>query len=502
MQGQIEIGVIPHDLRQEETIVQIAEALDSLNSAVESIFGCIDERLSENTKRLAGIKSRAVKLQGRLDHLQNNLSMKAVKLYSAAKYPSNHVYREYPLALKLPITKEDKPPSVYKSPVPIAQQLNSQNMVTEKSKGGRWNVDINIQEKLQFYHVKSKTNKGKGSGHSRAVPVRPTSVSSLLLHDAKDNQYGKLPSKSLASANDKREIEDAPTSILQSWHTNDLESPSNYFYAPTLGEVPQINVPLTLPDLPGIVDDERFVLDLYSQSPIAPSSVVTTPTVNLPLPPATSGSSLDTTMESQNSRENEPSLPNLSLPSISSEQNPPPPPPPVEISNVSQPGPPPPPPPNPPAQSISTLQPPRSAPPPPPPPPPLIEPPKSSVTKETKTKSVKSVPNVDQVDNRSSLMAAIRDAGGVGRAKLRNAARKDENTDKWSSASVGGDLMADLHNKLSLRRKGISGTATGALGRMSAMIPPPPKPNESATSERNSAASEQDSQPDTDDWEE
>ncbi|XP_046485166.1 WASH complex subunit 1 isoform X1 [Neodiprion pinetum] len=500
------LGVIPHDLRQEETIVQIAEALDSLNSAVASIFSCIDERLSENTKRLAGIKGRAVKLQGRLDHLQNNLSLKAVKLYSAAKYPSNHVYREYPLTLKLPIKKEDKPPSVYKSPVPIAQELNSQNIVTEKSKDGRWNVDINIQDKLQFYHVKSKTNKGKGSGHSRAIPVRPTSVSSLLLHDAKDNQYGKLPAKSLASANDKREIEDAPTSILQSWHTNDLESPSNYFYAPTLGEVPQINVPLSLPDLPGIVDDERFVLDLHSQSPIAPSSVVTTPTVNLPLPAAPSDSAPDATMEPQNSRENEPSLPNLSLPSISSEQNPPPPPPPVEIGNVSHPGPPPPPPPNPSTLSISTSQPPPSAPAPPPPPPPpsLVEPPKlsSSVTKDTKTQSVKSVPNVDQVDNRSSLMAAIRDAGGVGRAKLRSAARKDENTDKWSSAFVGGDLMADLHNKLSLRRRGISGTATGALGRMSAMIPPPPKPNESATSERNSAASEQDSQPDTDDWEE
>lgn len=44
----------------------------------------------------------------------------------------------------------------------------------------------------------------------------------------------------------------------------------------------------------------------------------------------------------------------------------------------------------------------------------------------------------------------------------------------------GGDLMADLHAKLSMRRKGISGTkkqesmdASTAMEKISAMIPPP-----------------------------
>lgn len=105
-------------------------------------------------------------------------------------------------------------------------------------------------------------------------------------------------------------------------------------------------------------------------------------------------------------------------------------------------------------------------------------------------------------DDHSNLMAEIRNAGGVGRAKLRRTVL-EEKGNRWSSASVGGDLMADLHAKLALRRKGIAGSGATAMERLSSLIPPPPpKPNEATTSDRNSATSEYDSQPDTDDWDE
>ncbi|XP_012268668.2 WASH complex subunit 1-like [Athalia rosae] len=499
MQGHVEIGIIPHDLRQEETIVQIADALDNLDAAVSNIFGCIDERLSENAKKLINIKNRAVRLQSSLDHLQNNMNLKAVKLYSAAKYPSNHVYREYQTTFKMSLKDEDKPPSVYKSPVPIAQSLNSHGLGEEKSKSGRQISDFSMQEKLQYYHIKRKPAQRHNPSNFKLSNLEVSSISSLLLDAGKDNQYGKLHPKNLAPVNDKREIEDAPTSILQSWHPTDIESPSNYFYAPTLGEVPQINVPLILPDLPGIVEDERFVLDLNGQSPIAPSSVVTTPTVNLGSPNVNSSSTYGLTPTAQAVTENDSSLENSIPPSLSLEQYSTVSLPSVETGSSLQPRlPSPPPPPPPPIPKIPEPQHP-PAPPPPPPPPPTED---SLPEQKSKKQPVKTKLKPEPVDDRSNLMAAIREAGGAGRAKLKSAARKEEKADKWSSASVGGDLMADLHTKLSLRRKGISGTATSALDRMSAMIPPPPKPNELATSERNSAASEQDSQADTDDWEE
>lgn len=60
--------------------------------------------------------------------------------------------------------------------------------------------------------------------------------------------------------------------------------------------------------------------------------------------------------------------------------------------------------------------------------------------------------------------------------------------------------MADLHNKLALRRKGISGTKENAVAsavesppnvmdRISAMIPPPPHPQANSS---NTEASEDD----------
>lgn len=45
------LGVIPDNLRHEETIVQIAEALDNLDSAVNYIFESIDKRLFQNGQR-------------------------------------------------------------------------------------------------------------------------------------------------------------------------------------------------------------------------------------------------------------------------------------------------------------------------------------------------------------------------------------------------------------------------------------------------------------------
>jgi len=269
--------------------------------------------------------------------------------------------------------------------------------------------------------------------------------------------------------------------------------------------VPQINVPLTLPDLPGIVDDEKFILDLNSQSPIAPSSAVTTPTVRLDLPTPIS--------EEKDSQlkigDYAPHLPILTetvstVVTISS-QEPVLPAPPVStfagnINNIIN------------NEKNNYQQVMASPPPPPPPPPPPSLPPLSTTVAEIivpssndgskKKEKTNRLPTRTTTDDRSNLMAAIRDAGGIGRAKLRPTVPDEKKHDRWSSASVGGDLMADLHAKLALRRKGIAGSTVGALERMSSLIPPPPKPNETSASDRNSATSEYDSQPDTDDWEE
>ena len=90
---------------------------------------------------------------------------------------------------------------------------------------------------------------------------------------------------------------------------------------------------------------------------------------------------------------------------------------------------------------------------------------------------------------RADLMAAIRSAGGAGKAKLKNAKERKQKkrAEKEAPSSGGGDLMSDLFAKLSMRRKGISGSRgdktgddTGggsAMDKISSMIPPPSNPN-------------------------
>lgn len=48
----------------------------------------------------------------------------------------------------------------------------------------------------------------------------------------------------------REDLEEAPLSMLQD-SAVDFRSSENYFYAPLLEEMPQLNIPLDLPDLPG-----------------------------------------------------------------------------------------------------------------------------------------------------------------------------------------------------------------------------------------------------------
>lgn len=193
-----------------------------------------------------------------------------------------------------------------------------------------------------------------------------------------------------------------------------------------LGDVPELNLPLALPDLPGIADDLAYSEDIGPG--IAPSLMAALPdiitlTENVvskpsPAPPPPLPVSL------------RPASPELPRPSVQ------------------------------PAVRTSTPLPPVAVPPPPPPPPPPADLPKppTPVREAPRPRP----PAAD--DMRSNLMAAIREAGGAG--KLKSSARvkhtqavKEQQEQaavskgKASTSNPAGDLMADLFNKLSMRRK-------------------------------------------------
>lgn len=101
-------------------------------------------------------------------------------------------------------------------------------------------------------------------------------------------------------------------------------------------------------------------------------------------------------------------------------------------------------------------------PPPPPPPPPPVLITKTPTKNQANSKSVNSSSN-DGGDLRSSLMAAIREAGGSGKASLKSAqdrkyeAKKKKQDEKEKTITndlhEGGDMMSDLKNTLAMRRR-------------------------------------------------
>jgi WAS family protein 1 len=99
-------------------------------------------------------------------------------------------------------------------------------------------------------------------------------------------------------------------------------------------------------------------------------------------------------------------------------------------------------------------------------------------------------------DGRSSLMDAIRKAGGAGKASLKSVAEKkaEKKKEKAKAKSSGGgemSLMDALKGRLTNRRKGISGAGKtssdksetssssgggSVMDKISNKIPPPPAP--------------------------
>ena len=127
---------------------------------------------------------------------------------------------------------------------------------------------------------------------------------------------------------------------------------------------------------------------------------------------------------------------------------------------VPTPAPPPPCPPPPPPPTAVPPPPPPTVDIPPPPPPPSTHPPPPAVA-----------PTAPKDVGRAGLLESIRKAGGAGKANLNSAKKrklesKRKKKEEQTSGATGGDLMSDLAAKLSLRRKGISGTSinTGSGG--------------------------------------
>ncbi|EPY85309.1 WAS protein family 2-like isoform 7-like protein [Camelus ferus] len=415
------VPLIQPDLRREEAIQQVADALQYLQKVSADIFsrprpgpsaplkpvspaaGRISQRVELSRRQLQTIGERVSLAQAKIEKIKG--SKKAIKVFSSAKYPAPERLQEYG--------------SIFTGARDPGLQTRPRRRIQSKP---RPLDERALQEKLKYFPVCVSTKpepEDEAEEGLGGLPSNISSVSSLLLFNTTENLYKKYvfldplagavtKTHVMLGTETEEKLFDAPLSISKREQL-EQQVPENYFYVPDLGQVPEIDVPSYLPDLPGVADDLMYSADLGPG--IAPSAPG-------PIP---------------------------ELPAFHTEV----------------------------AQPFKPVQ---------------------GAPKEV----------VDPSSGRATLLESIRQAGGIGKAKLRSVKerklekKKQKEQEQVRATSQGGDLMSDLFNKLAMRRKGISGKGPGpgasegpggAFARMSDSIPPLPPPQQPPGEE------------DEDDWE-
>lgn len=294
------VPVILPDLRKEESIRQIVDALEYMDAVANDIFNRISFRVAENRDQLTSINNRINVAQAKIDKIRNS-SSKATKVFAPPKYPAPDKLKNYQSMF---YGVDPRLQKVRKNRGAITSRIQELNKETLKQK-----------RKLKRFAVKRKREKfregvvmddpeqlGEGLG---SLPRQLPSVSSLLLFNTSENPYRKYVlldplSGAQVKTRDKVIVEDelteAPTSILRGEELERGPQDSN-IYQPIMAELPEMDVPVSLPFLPHIADDVAYTADLGPS--IAPSLANTSV----------------------------PELPNLADPSAPAANEPPPPPP-------------------------------------------------------------------------------------------------------------------------------------------------------------------------------
>ncbi|NWX62143.1 WASH1 protein, partial [Promerops cafer] len=271
LEGQTySVPLIQPDLRREEAVQQVADALQYLQKVSGDIFSRISQRVEASRAQLQAIGERVTLAQAKIEKIKG--SKKAIKVvFSSAKYPAPERLQEYSS-----IFAGAEDPAKQKWPRHKIQSKH--RMLDEKA----------LQEKLKYFpvcvstkiHQEDDAEEGLGS-----LPRNISSLSSLLLFNTTENLYKKYVFLDpLAGAVTKTHVAleteteeklfDAPLSITKRGQL-DRQVTENYFYVPDLGQVPEIDVPSYLPDLPGIAADLMYSADLGPGiAPSAPSSAI------------------------------------------------------------------------------------------------------------------------------------------------------------------------------------------------------------------------------------
>lgn len=256
MKSIYNVPVIPQNLPNSETIVQIAEALNYLSDVANDIFDRVNNRINTNNSKVNLINERIQLVSNKINNLEECGAKKATRVFSSSKYPAGDLNKKY-----VTIFESDEA-------LPVKQFTNKYKPSTTQT---------NTMDTLQIYHVKKNDKPRKKLEGLGKLPKNIVSINDMLLFNSGINLYNNYifsdtlkvdTNKKTTAKQDISEIGDAPISISDKSIIT-KSAGDTYSYAPDLGDVPTIDLPLDLPNLPGIADDLRYIND--SGPTIAPS---------------------------------------------------------------------------------------------------------------------------------------------------------------------------------------------------------------------------------------
>lgn len=427
------VPLMTYDLGYEETVLQLIRSLDCLDKVVDRVYEHVRGKVNSQKSEIVKLNDRLNAVADKVDRLSN--TKKSVRIYSGAKYPATDRREHYDCGYDFDVRSD------------IVENIRVVHRIC---------TSRDPSDKLKFYHVdddgrrkisQSANPVTKGLG---GLPDDVKHVNSLLLFNSNENLYKNYvlsnPYKANVTTASKNDVENVVVekNVNKSVFTLPLNDAENLFdltYTPSYEEVPSIDVPADLPDLPGIAaDDVQCFNNNVEEKPVDAAVITAEP---LPSPivvdrrpgldelddfqddtgtaAAREETAVQPEIESEPAAERPSSIVTNAEPVVRSD----------DVGDIA-------------------------------------------VKNDDRDKTRR-----EDLNTHSVLMDEIRNAGGLKKAKLRSVS--DRITDR-EKVPTGDGLMADLHKKLAMRRQGISGgnkqndsSLEGVIYRMaSTMLPPEP----------------------------
>ncbi|PAV59412.1 hypothetical protein WR25_03533 [Diploscapter pachys] len=493
------VPLVGGDLDHEETLFRLLESLRTFSQKSQEIIGKVEARTNSLNDQCDGLQKRAEAISKKLTSLKTintAIVLEAPALFPDEDYTPFRSFYSGSSGIELENNEPDKPfiPSEKEwKPIDVKRELESRK---------------------HMYVASQALGRKKEKEKKRNIPKGPLTLADLFVAGTSRAAYPKVggafekkKSRTKMSATSSRpeqtsdEYPLGETAIVTGKGSGTFGQSDPLAYRPqvTISGAEELQLPDTLPHLPGIASDVTFNDIVISPSMLpdidVDDDVTPTQTTSIPAPPTQEPPKLvQPPKQPPIQPKEEPKI----VPEPQKKEEPKtsiPPAPPIPSSALAQAPPPAPP----------------SVPPPAPPPPPpvaLISP-------------THSAPGGADSSNRSDLMAAIRAAGGTGKAQLKSVKtlpnkKTDSSLDESSALpskssgeegksnnpgssksapNSGGDLMSSLAKALEARRKAIAGKGgessaqkfkskskpskiSGPMSKISDLIPPPPQEDE------------------------